>query len=56
MTTAKGHQKQDHLSERQITLKMLYLATMDVLRKWTRQIQNRGQILLQLTVFHGEAS
>lgn len=31
-------------------LKMLYLATMDVLRKWTGRVQNWGQILLQLTV------
>lgn len=32
-------------------LKMLYLATMDVLRKWTGRIQNWGQILLQLSVY-----
>ena len=32
-------------------LKMLYLATMDVTRKWTGRIQNWGQILLQLSVF-----
>ncbi|GED55020.1 hypothetical protein BBO01nite_42610 [Brevibacillus borstelensis] len=31
-------------------LKMLYLATMDVLRKWTGRVQNWGQILLQLSV------
>lgn len=31
--------------------KMLYLATMDVLRKWTGRVQNWGQILLQLSVF-----
>jgi transposase-like protein len=31
-------------------LKMLYLATMDVMRKWTGRVQNWGQILLQLTV------
>lgn len=31
-------------------LKMLYLATMDVVRKWTGRVQNGGQILLQLTV------
>lgn len=31
--------------------KMLYLATMDILRKWTGRIQNWGQILLQLSVF-----
>lgn len=31
--------------------KMLYLATMDVLRKWTGRVQNWGQILLQLFVF-----
>ncbi|MGE1061516.1 IS256 family transposase [Megasphaera paucivorans] len=31
--------------------KMLYLATMDVLRKWTSRVQNWGQILLQLSVF-----
>ncbi|MEK8133172.1 IS256 family transposase [Paenibacillus filicis] len=35
-------------------LKMLYLATMDVLRKWTGRVQNWGQILLQLTVFYPE--
>lgn len=32
-------------------LKMLYLATQDVLRKWTGRIQNWGQILLQLSIF-----
>lgn len=32
-------------------LKMLYLATMDVTRKWTGRVQNWGQILLQLSVF-----
>jgi len=31
--------------------KMLYLATMDVIRKWTGRVQNWGQILLQLSVF-----
>lgn len=31
-------------------LKMLYLLTMDVLRKWTARVQNWGQILLQLMV------
>jgi len=32
-------------------LKSLYMATQDVLRKWTGRIQNWGQILLQLSVF-----
>lgn len=32
-------------------LKTLYLATMDVIRKWTGRVQNWGQILLQLSVF-----
>ena len=32
-------------------LKMLYMATQDVLRKWTGRIQNWGQILLQLSIF-----
>jgi hypothetical protein len=32
-------------------LKMLYLATQDVLRKWTGRIQNWGEILLQLSIF-----
>lgn len=32
-------------------LKMLYLATQDILRKWTGRIQNWGQILLQLSIF-----
>ena len=31
--------------------KMLYLATMDVLRRWTGRVQNWEQILLQLSVF-----
>jgi transposase-like protein len=35
-------------------LKMLYLVTEDVLRKWTGRIQNWGQILLQLSVFFPE--
>lgn len=32
-------------------LKMLYLATHDVLRKWTGRIQNWSQILLQLSIY-----
>ncbi|MET3207192.1 UNVERIFIED_CONTAM: hypothetical protein ABIC26_000126 [Paenibacillus sp. PvR008] len=32
-------------------LKMLYLATMDVVRKWTGRVQNWGQMLLQLSIF-----
>ena len=32
-------------------LKMLYLATQDVMRKWTGRIHNWGQILLQLSIF-----
>ncbi|MBN3527255.1 IS256 family transposase [Paenibacillus apiarius] len=32
-------------------LKMLYLSTMDVVRKWTGRVQNWGQMLLQFSVF-----
>ncbi|MEJ9208218.1 transposase, partial [Paenibacillus larvae] len=32
-------------------LKMLYLATMDVTRKWTGRVQNWGQMLLQFSFF-----
>ncbi|MBP2111689.1 transposase-like protein [Paenibacillus silagei] len=32
-------------------LKMLNLTTVDVNRKWTRSVQNWGQMLLQLSVF-----
>jgi len=35
-------------------LKMLYLSTMDVLRKWTGRVHNWGQILLQLSVYYPE--
>ncbi|MFD2670569.1 IS256 family transposase [Marinicrinis sediminis] len=35
-------------------LKMLYLITMNVTRKWTGRVQNWGQILLQLSVFYPE--
>lgn len=35
-------------------LKMLYMATQDVLRRWTGRIQNWGQILLQLSVYFPE--
>ena len=35
-------------------LKMLYLATQDVMRKWTGRMQNWGQILLQLSIFFPE--
>lgn len=35
-------------------LKMLYLSTMDVLRKWTSRIQNWGQVILQLSVHFSE--
>ena len=34
--------------------KMLYLATMEVTRKWTMRIQNWGQILGQLAIYFGE--
>lgn len=34
--------------------KMLYLATMDIMRKWTCRVQNWGNILLQLSVFFPE--
>jgi putative transposase len=33
-------------------LKMLYLVTMDVVRKWTSRVQHWWQILLQLSVFY----
>lgn len=32
-------------------LKMLYLATMDVIRKWTGRVQNWSQMLLQFSIF-----
>jgi len=32
-------------------LKMLYMATQDVLKRWTGRIQNWGQILLQLSIY-----
>ena len=32
-------------------LKMLYLATQDVLKKWTGRVHNWGQILSQLVIF-----
>jgi len=35
-------------------LKMLYLATQDVMRKWTGRIQNWSQILLQLSIYFPE--
>ena len=35
-------------------LKMLYLVTMDVTRKWTGRVENWGQMLLQLSVFFPE--
>lgn len=31
-------------------LKMLYLSTMDVIKKWTGRVQNWGQIILQLSI------
>jgi putative transposase len=35
-------------------IKMLYLATMDVIRKWTGRVQNWSQMLLQFSVFFPE--
>lgn len=35
-------------------LKMLYLSTMDVMKKWTGRIQGWGQIILQLSIHFGE--
>jgi putative transposase len=32
-------------------LKMLYMATQDVLKRWTGRVQNWGQILLQLSIY-----
>jgi putative transposase len=34
--------------------KMLYLATMEVTKKWTMRVQNWGQILSQLTIYFPE--
>jgi hypothetical protein len=34
-------------------IKMLYLATMDVIRKWTGRVQNWSQMLLQFSIFSG---
>jgi transposase-like protein len=34
--------------------KMLFLATQDVLRKWTGRVHNWDQILLQLSIFFPE--
>ncbi|MDQ0340843.1 transposase-like protein [Caldalkalibacillus uzonensis] len=35
----------------EVLLKMLCLATMDVVRRWTGRVQTWGQILLQLSVY-----
>jgi putative transposase len=35
-------------------IKMLYLATMDVIRKWTGRVQNWSQMLLQFSIFFPE--
>jgi putative transposase len=35
-------------------LKMLYLSTMDVMKKWTGRVQGWGQIVLQLSIHFGE--
>lgn len=35
-------------------LKMLYLATQDITRKWTGRVQNWGRILLQLSIYFPE--
>jgi transposase-like protein len=35
-------------------MKMLYLSTMDVLKKWTGKVQGWGQILLQLSIHFGD--
>jgi len=34
--------------------KMLYLATMEVTKRWTMRVQNWGQILSQLSIYFGE--
>ena len=34
--------------------KMLYLATMEVMRKWTMRVSNWGQILGQLVIYFGD--
>ncbi|WP_206831872.1 transposase, partial [Alicyclobacillus fructus] len=35
-------------------LKMLYLATMEVTRKWTMRVANWGTILGQLVIYFGD--
>ncbi|WP_429976271.1 hypothetical protein [Enterococcus sp. DIV0086] len=35
----------------ELLLKMLYLVTMDVTKKWTMKVQNWGQILSQFVIF-----
>jgi transposase-like protein len=34
-----------------VLIKMLFMATQDVLRKWTGRVQNWNQILLQLSIY-----
>jgi len=50
-TTSQGNQSKSIFPNDESMQKMLYLATMDVLRRWTGRVQNWGQILLQLSVF-----
>jgi transposase-like protein len=35
-------------------LKLLYLATMDITKKWTRRYKHWAQIISQLTIYFGE--
>lgn len=35
-------------------MKMLYLSTMDVIKKWTGKVQGWGQIILQLSIHFGD--
>lgn len=36
-------------------IKMLYLVTIDVTKKWTMKVQNWGQILSQSVIFFGKS-
>ncbi|HQA60916.1 MAG TPA: hypothetical protein PK768_07815 [Tepidanaerobacteraceae bacterium] len=48
---AKSNKRRAIFPSDDALMKMLYLVTQDVMKKWTGRVHNWGQILLQLSIY-----
>ncbi len=51
MFMAKSNKRRAIFPSDDALMKMLYLVTQDVMKKWTGRVHNWGQILLQLSIY-----